>query len=98
MRPDGSGTCFRCGGVCHNESKPRIAMSTLDNLSEEQGASNANAASENTNGDSSSFADILSEYEKEHTGDPGERLHGTVVTVTADKVVVDIGRKMEGVV
>jgi small subunit ribosomal protein S1 len=43
-----------------------------------------------------SFADILNEFEQAHHA-RGETLEGTVVTVTADSVFVDIGRKTDGV-
>src|SRR5579863_6291942 len=43
-----------------------------------------------------SFADILNEFEQAHHA-RGETLVGTVVTVTADSVFVDIGRKTDGV-
>src|SRR4051812_7381794 len=44
----------------------------------------------------SSFGDILSQFEHDHrTG--GERVEGTVVSVTPDGVFVDIGRKNDGV-
>jgi small subunit ribosomal protein S1 len=43
-----------------------------------------------------SFADILNEYEQSHHA-RGETLQGTVVSVTADAVFVDIGRKTDGV-
>src|SRR5580698_6292720 len=46
------------------------------------------------------FADILSQYEQSHTHRPkagGEGLTGTVVAVSADQVVIDIGQKIEGV-
>src|SRR6478736_4741182 len=43
-----------------------------------------------------SFADILNEFEQAHHA-RGEALEGTVVTVTADYVFVDIGRKTDGV-
>ena len=49
-----------------------------------------NAAADN------SFADILNEFEHSHHAG-GETLEGTVVSVTADSVFVDIGRKMDGV-
>lgn len=46
----------------------------------------------------SSFADILSEFEQHHHGPKrGEALRGTVVSITADSVFVDIGRKIDGV-
>ena len=72
-------------------------MSTLDNLSENQTAISETGAPENTS--ETSFADILSQFEQEHAGPRrGETLHGTVVAVNDDAVIVDIGRKMEGVI
>src|SRR5215468_2041934 len=47
-----------------------------------------------------SFDAILSEYEKSHSQKPGEhgkQIEGTVITVTADSVVLDIGFKSEGI-
>ncbi len=45
-----------------------------------------------------SFADILSEFEQKHHGHAsGQALDGTVVSINADSVFVDIGRKMDGV-
>jgi small subunit ribosomal protein S1 len=43
-----------------------------------------------------SFGDILTQFEQSHHAG-GERLEGTVVSVTPDGVFVDIGRKMDGV-
>ena len=43
----------------------------------------------------SSFGDILSQFEQTHHT-RGETVEGTVMTVTADTVFVDIGRKMDG--
>lgn len=47
----------------------------------------------------SSFGDVLRQFELEHQAHPGEQaaLEGTVLSVTEDSVVVDIGRKMEGI-
>ena len=48
-----------------------------------------------------SFGDILSQYEQSHTHKPetGEKgLEGTVISVTAESVFVDIGYKIEGVI
>src|SRR5271155_5399471 len=42
-----------------------------------------------------SFGDILSQFEQTHHS-RGETVEGTVMTVTADSVFVDIGRKMDG--
>jgi small subunit ribosomal protein S1 len=50
--------------------------------------------------DTASFADILSEYERSHKADaavPAQALQGTIIAVSDDAVVVDVGRKMEGV-
>ena len=47
-----------------------------------------------------SFSDVLSEYERSHArkSDEGRKqLEGTVVTLTADSVYLDIGYKSEGV-
>jgi small subunit ribosomal protein S1 len=43
-----------------------------------------------------SFGDILSKFEQSHHAG-GQSVEGTVVSVTADTVFVDIGRKMDGV-
>jgi len=42
-----------------------------------------------------SFGDILSQFEQTHHT-RGETVEGTVMTITADTVFVDIGRKMDG--
>jgi small subunit ribosomal protein S1 len=44
-----------------------------------------------------SFSDLLSEFEQTHHS-RGETVDGTVVSVTAEAVFVDIGRKMDGVI
>jgi len=47
-----------------------------------------------------SFSEIFSEYEKQHAGKPGSGApsrEGTVVAVTADAVILDIGFKSEGI-
>jgi len=44
-----------------------------------------------------SFADILSEFEQQHSRSNRESLEGTVVSISPESVFVDIGRKMEGV-
>jgi small subunit ribosomal protein S1 len=50
-----------------------------------------------------SFGDILTQFEQEQSEHaahdaPGQTLQGTVVTVQDDNVIVDIGRKTEGIV
>ncbi len=44
----------------------------------------------------SSFADILSTFEREHSGRPGETVTGTIVSIGPETIVLDIGRKTEG--
>ena len=46
-----------------------------------------------------SFADLLSQFERSHSRrvEGGQQIRGTVVTVSADSVFVDIGFKSEGV-
>jgi small subunit ribosomal protein S1 len=47
-----------------------------------------------------SFGDLLSQYERTHkhrAEDGGRQLEGTVVAVTADSVLLDIGYKSEGI-
>src|SRR6202046_4078149 len=56
--------------------------------------SNISDSSEMSANDNS-FGDILSQFEQTHKT-RGETVEGTVMTVTADTVFVDIGRKMDG--
>jgi small subunit ribosomal protein S1 len=52
-----------------------------------------------TTSEGGSFGDILNQYEQSHSHRPGAGgLEGTVVAVTADSVVLDIGMKMEGAI
>ncbi len=44
----------------------------------------------------SSFADILSNFEREHSESPGETLTGTIVSIGPETILIDIGRKTEG--
>ena len=46
-----------------------------------------------------SFGDILSQFEQEHRAETSgpETVQGTVVSLTPETIVVDIGRKSEGV-
>jgi small subunit ribosomal protein S1 len=46
-----------------------------------------------------SFGELLSQFEQQHQTDlrTGETLQATVVAVTAEKIYVDVGRKMEGI-
>ena len=43
-----------------------------------------------------SFGDLLSQYEREHARQP-EQLQGTIVSITPDSVLLDIGYKTEGI-
>jgi small subunit ribosomal protein S1 len=48
--------------------------------------------------DEHSFADILSEFEQQRGPGRSQTVQGTVVSINADSVFVDIGRKMDGVI
>ena len=53
-----------------------------------------------TTPEGSSFGDILNQYEQAHSHRPepgGQGLEATVIAVSGDQVVLDIGMKMEGV-
>src|ERR1700736_2542488 len=53
---------------------------------------------ENSPGEDTSFASILSQFEQEHHAEGrGEAIRGTVVSISPETVFVDIGRKMDGV-
>jgi len=59
-----------------------------------------NPESQSTNEPNESFSDILSQFERSKTRKPGESgkgREGTVIAVTADSVLVDIGFKSEGI-
>jgi small subunit ribosomal protein S1 len=48
-----------------------------------------------------SFSELFSQYEKQHPrkrNEPGQGLTGTVVAVTGETVIFDLGRKEEGIV
>lgn len=48
-----------------------------------------------TSQESSTFAEILSDFEQQHAG-AGETVTGTVISVSGGAILVDIGRKIEG--
>ncbi len=56
------------------------------------------AASETATEPTESFSDLLSQFEQSHKPEPGaKQLEGTVVSISADAVYLDIGYKTEGV-
>ncbi len=64
-----------------------------------QEASLETGATNEVSSSDTSFGDILSQFEQQHQPDlrGGETVDATVVAVRDDKVYVDVGRKMEGV-
>lgn len=48
--------------------------------------------------DEPSFAQLLTEFEQSQRGDIREAVTGTVISITADQVFINIGRKTEGVI
>jgi small subunit ribosomal protein S1 len=62
------------------------------------GEPSPDAAATDQGQDGQSFGDLLSEFERSHSHRAEtKQLEGTVVSLTADQVIVDIGYKMEGV-
>ena len=64
--------------------------------------SNANPPDSQPNSDSTeSFDELLSQFERSHarksTDGGKQQLEGTVITVSADSVLIDIGFKSEGI-
>jgi small subunit ribosomal protein S1 len=58
------------------------------------------ATGESAQGNTESFQDLLSQFEQDHARRPhegGKGLEGTVIKVTADSVLLDIGFKTEGI-
>jgi small subunit ribosomal protein S1 len=74
---------------------------TNDDLSQSESGRNADPGAEPLTEESrESFADLLSAFEKSHShkAEPGAaQLQGTVVSISADQVFLDIGYKTEGV-
>src|ERR1019366_409681 len=59
-----------------------------------------NPESQSPNDSNESFDQLLSQYEKSHARlreDGGKQLEGTVIAVTGDSVLLDIGFKTEGI-
>jgi small subunit ribosomal protein S1 len=60
-----------------------------------------NRTPESADDSTESFGDLLAQYEKSHARkkkeDGGQQLEGTVISVSADTVYIDIGRKSEGI-
>jgi small subunit ribosomal protein S1 len=59
----------------------------------------SNAPSSEQNTDNASFSDLLSEYEQTHAHktEGARQIQGTVITISADTVYLDIGYKTEGI-
>jgi len=75
--------------------EPYAAM-TNDSLAEPQPSPESTPEAEPTE----SFADLLNQFEHSHTHKAATgkaQLQGTVVSLTADQVILDIGYKTEGV-
>ena len=81
------------------ESQPALPeVSPASPETEETAPATAPVADQNQGLDGQSFADVLSAFEHSHSHRAESRqLQGTVVSLTADQVVLDVGDKMEGV-
>lgn len=77
-------------GLCHNKN---VSLMPNNSTLEQDETPTTPERGEN-------FADILSQYEQTHSHKPetgGQGLQGTVVAVSPEQVVIDIGQKIEGV-
>ncbi len=64
----------------------------------ENPSSAAETSTETTPESNESFGELLAEFEHSHRKEPGQKqLEGTVLSLSADSVFVDIGYKVEGV-
>lgn len=77
-------------------NNPKVEEIYGESLTASVGTPSQSAEEQNPAAEENSFAEILSQYEQEHTG-RDQTIQGTVVSVTPDAVFVDVGRKMDGV-
>jgi small subunit ribosomal protein S1 len=69
-------------------------------MSNSTGSNQATPESQSTTDTTESFSELFSEYEKSHTharDNGGKQLEGTVIAISADSVIFDIGFKSEGI-
>src|ERR1700722_7502480 len=69
-------------------------------MSNSTGSNQAMPESQSTTDTTESFSELFSEYEKSHTharDNGGKQLEGTVIAISADSVIFDIGFKSEGI-
>jgi len=69
-------------------------------MSNSTGSSQATPESQSTTDTTESFSELFSEYEKSHAqarDNGGKQLEGTVIAISADSVIFDIGFKSEGI-
>jgi small subunit ribosomal protein S1 len=79
-------------------SSPEFTVSTESSVATPAADQDPNGQSESIEEPAESFADALSAFERSHTHRAETRqLQGTVVSISADRVVLDIGYKIEGV-
>jgi small subunit ribosomal protein S1 len=84
------------GAAAETKAAPapeQVAVQASEAVAEQSSAEEADEPAEN-------FADILSQFERSHTRKTesgAKQIEGTVISVSAEKVFVDIGYKIEGV-
>jgi small subunit ribosomal protein S1 len=69
-------------------------------MSNSTGSNQAIPESQSTTDTTESFSELFSEYEKSHTqarDNGGKQIEGTVIAISADSVIFDIGFKSEGI-
>lgn len=85
--------------MCHNKNTNKVRMSNPSYLDQNRVADPDSATTPEEH--SESFGDILTQYERTHShaAESGAKgLEGTVIAVTADSVMLDIGFKTEGII
>jgi small subunit ribosomal protein S1 len=96
VHPKPAGICFR-GQFLRFAAAPEYATMTLLNFMTDTNIPESELVPET----SESFGDILSQYERDHTRKREERsagLEGTVISISGDTALLDIGYKTEGVI
>ncbi|HVN94119.1 MAG TPA: S1 RNA-binding domain-containing protein [Terracidiphilus sp.] len=85
-------------GAAKNEPEPAEPAPASDKASVFDESTSASFVEDQDLDGQSSFADALQAFERSHTHRAeAKQLEGTVVSLTADQVVLDVGYKMEGV-
>jgi small subunit ribosomal protein S1 len=80
-------------------ARPSLRMTSSKGTMTAEATTASSAQDDSKSDQGESFGDMLSQYEKSHKrkSDESRQIEGTVVALTADSVLVDIGYKTEGI-